>query len=99
MKVFISFPMNGKSYDELVKERNSIINQCKLYFSEDTYYIDTVFDDSDYDYNDPLYYLGKSITAMAEADIVVFARGWENARGCLIEYDCARKYGVPILTI
>ena len=99
MKVFISFPMNGKSYDELVKERNSIINQCKLYFSEDTYYIDTVFDDPDYDFNDPLYYLGKSITAMAEADIVVFARGWENARGCLIEYDCARKYGVPILTI
>ena len=99
MKVFISFPMNGKSYDELVKERNSIINQCKLYFSEDTYYIDTVFDDSDYDCNDPLYYLGKSITAMAEADIVVFARGWENARGCLIEYDCARKYEVPILTI
>lgn len=99
MKVFISFPMNGKSYDELVKERNSIINQCKLYFSEDTYYIDTVFNDSDYDYNDPLYYLGKSITAMSEADVAVFTRNWENARGCLIEYDCAKKYNVPIFIL
>ena len=99
MKVFISFPMSGKSYDDLVKERNSIINQCKMYFSECTYYIDTIFDDSDYSYNDPLYYLGKSIVAMSEADIVVFARGWENARGCLIEYDCAKKYNIPIFIL
>ena len=99
MKVFISFPMNGKSYDELVKERDSIINQCKTYFSEDTYYIDTIFDDPDFDCNDPLYYLGKSITAMAEADIVVFARNWQIARGCTIEYDCAKKYNVPILIL
>ena len=40
MKVFISFPMNGKSYDELITERKSIINVCKQFFSDDTYYID-----------------------------------------------------------
>lgn len=99
MKVFISFPMSGKSYGDLVKERNSIISLCNTYFSEDTYYIDTIFDDFDYNHHDPLYYLGKSITAMSEADIIVFAHGWENARGCLIEYDCAKKYNIPILIL
>lgn len=99
MKVFLSFPMSGKSYEELVTERNSIINQCKLYFSENTCYIDTVFDDPDYNYNDPLYYLGRSIEAMADADIVVFAHGWESAKGCLIEKQCASSYGVPILIL
>lgn len=99
MKVFLSFPMNGKSYEELVKERNSIINQCKLYFSEDTYYIDTIFDSPNYDLDNPLYYLGKSIEAMADADVIVFSRNWENARGCQIEYQCATNYHIPILIL
>ena len=99
MKVFISFPMNGKSYDDLVKERDSIVNHCKTYFSENTYYIDTIFNDPDYGCNDPLYYLGKSITAMADADVVVFAHGWENARGCMIEYGCAKEYNIPTFVL
>lgn len=99
MQVFISFPMNGKPYDDLVRERELLVNQCKSYFSENTYYIDTIFNDPNYMFNNPLYYLGKSITAMAEADVVVFAHGWENARGCVIEHECARKYGIPIFVL
>lgn len=96
MKVFISFPMNGKSYDELVRERNSIINRCKEYLSDDVYYIDTIVKDPD---GEPLYYLGKAIEALSEADLAVFANGWEKARGCNIEYECATEYGTPTLTI
>ena len=96
MKVFISFPMNGKSYDEIVAERNSIINVCKQFFSDDTYYIDTVVKEL---VEEPLWYLGKSIQAMADADIAVFANGWQKARGCNVEYECAKQYGIPILII
>ena len=96
MKVFISFPMNGKSYEELSRERNSIINRCKEFFSDDAYYIDTIVKDPD---GEPLYYLGKAIEALSEADIAVFANGWEKARGCNIEYMCATEYGTPVLTI
>ena len=99
MKVFISFPMNGKSYQELINERNSIISQCKMYFTDDAYYLDTIFDGENYNYSDPLYYLGKSISAMSDADVAVFARGWREAKGCLIEYECAEKYNVPIFII
>lgn len=34
---------------------------------------------------------------MADADLVYFAKGWEDARGCMIERECAVQYGVPIL--
>ena len=96
MKVFISFPMNGKSYDEIVRERNSIINRCKEYFSDDACYIDTVVKELT---EEPLYYLGKAIEALSEADIAVFSHGWEKARGCDIEYICAQEYGIPILIL
>ena len=96
MKVFISFPMNGKSYDEIVAERNSIINVCKQFFSDDTYYIDTVVKEL---VEEPLWYLGKSIQAMADADIAVFANRWEDARGCAIEWECAKMYNIPVLVL
>lgn len=96
MKVFISFPMNGKPYDELITERKSIISRCKEYFSDDVYYIDTIVKDPD---GEPLYYLGKAIEALSEADVAVFANGWEKARGCNIEFECAEKYHIPVFII
>ena len=96
MKVFISFPMNGKPYDELIAERKSIISRCKEYFSDDVYYIDTIVKDPD---GEPLYYLGKAIEALSEADVAVFANGWEKARGCNIEFECAEKYHIPVFII
>ena len=34
---------------------------------------------------------------MNTADYVVFAEGYENARGCRIEYTCACEYDKKIL--
>ena len=28
---------------------------------------------------------------------VVMAHGWQDARGCRIEYECAKNYDIPIL--
>ena len=40
--------------------------------------------------------LGKSISLMSDADLVVFAPGWEDARGCRIEHQVARDYGIQV---
>lgn len=32
-----------------------------------------------------------------EADVVYFAKGWENARGCRIEHTVAKEYGLKIM--
>ena len=39
-----------------------------------------------------LYYLGEAIKKMANCDTVVFAKGWQYARGCRIEHEVTRLY-------
>jgi hypothetical protein len=42
-----------------------------------------------------VFMLGKSIQLMSEAELVVFANNWEEARGCMIEYETAKRYNIP----
>ena len=39
----------------------------------------------------------KEISKLAEADVAYFAPGWEDARGCRIEHQCAINYGIEII--
>lgn len=45
----------------------------------------------------PLYYLSKSLESMSHCDAVIFALGWEGARGCHIEHSAALAYGLTVL--
>ena len=45
----------------------------------------------------PLLMMGNSMYRMAISDTVYFCKGWENARGCIIEHEAAVKYGLNIL--
>ena len=93
-KVFISMPMNGKTDEEIVKEFKSTKKRVLELF-DGCQVIDSVFSNFDLDNNanTPIHYLGRSIELLADADIVYFARGWDKARGCLIEYQVAKTYG------
>jgi hypothetical protein len=44
-----------------------------------------------------MYYLAKSLEKMALCNAVIFAKGWENARGCQIQHEVALQYGLDIL--
>lgn len=90
MKIFISQPMKNMSNEVIRKERQKIIEQCELKNYE---VIDTIFDFGD---KPAMYYLAKSIEAMSDADIVIFANGWEETRGCRIEFEIAKQYGKEI---
>lgn len=45
----------------------------------------------------PLWFLGKSLELLSTADIAYFAKGWEDARGCRIENQCAIEYGIEVI--
>lgn len=47
--------------------------------------------------NIPLWFLAKSLQKMSECDLVYFCKGWETARGCIIEHEAARQYGLDVL--
>lgn len=93
-KIFISQPMNGKTNEEIENERNYIID--KLRENESVEIIDSFFKDKPYEAS-PLWYLGESIKLMSEADVVFFCNGWQTARGCQIEHDCALEYGIDTM--
>ena len=93
-KIFISQPMNGKTTEEIENERNYIIDRLRE--NECVEIIDSFFKDAPHD-TKPLWYLGESIKLMSEADIVFFCNGWQTARGCQIEHDCALEYGIDTM--
>ena len=92
MKVMISQPMRGKTNEQIHNERESLVNQLT---NEGHEVVNTVIDDfilgngNDY----AIGCLAKSIEFIAYVDAIVFMPGWENARGCRIEYEVAKNYG------
>lgn len=95
-KLFISQPMNGRNEQEIKAERKHFEKHAFDFFGCDEV-INSYFED----YNPengciPLKYLAKSIEMLADADVAVFCKGWENARGCRIEHECAVAYGIHV---
>ena len=90
LKVFISQPMNGKTKEQVEKERLSVELQgdCEI--------LPSILECKDNPKHRSVWYLAKSLEIMAEADVVLFMKGWEEARGCQIEHEVAKQYGIKI---
>ena len=92
-KLFISQPMRGKTDEEILAERSEAIKIAKDIINDDIEVIDSFFQSAPVDAK-PLWFLGKSILLLSTADVVYFCEGWQEARGCRIEHECAAKYGI-----
>lgn len=97
-KLFISQPMRGKTEEEILKVRQKAIESAQRNLGEPVEVIDSYFEN----YNPeagcvPLKYLAKSLELLADADVAYFAKGWEDARGCRIENECAFEYGIAVI--
>ena len=95
MKVMISQPMNGRTDEQIKEERKRIVDKFNKMHIE---VINTLFtEEAPEDCNVAVYYLGKSISAMKDIDAIYMCDNWREARGCKIEYQVAREYGIKIL--
>ena len=95
-KLFISQPMKDKTNDEILKEREKDIADARKYLGDDVEVIDSFFKGAPHDAK-PLWFLGKSLELLSTADIAYFAKGWDSARGCKIEHDCAVAYDIDVI--
>ena len=93
-KVFISVPVYGNTKDEVKIQKQEIMKKLEKYNSN-IVLLDSWIDKSD----SSLECMGKGLIIMAKADIVVFANGWENSRGCQVEHVCADAYGKIIVYV
>lgn len=94
IKLFVSQPMNGRTNEEILEERNRLITKVMEAY-DDVEVIDSFFQNAPHDAR-PLWFLGKSLELLSTADVAVFANGWSEARGCIIEHECCLKYGIDI---
>jgi hypothetical protein len=94
-KLFISQPMADKTNDEILAERQRILELVKEKFGDENIeIIDSFFKDAPHDAK-PLWFLGKSFELLSTADIVFFGGKWREYRGCTMENMAAHKYLEP----
>lgn len=97
VKVFVSQPMSGLSMEQIKADRDrAFLNLANNYIDdeEELEIIDNLQEDEE---KTPLQYLGYDIAVMSDADFVYFCRGWETHRGCVTEFDIARRFGYKII--
>lgn len=92
-KLFISQPMKGKSDAEILAVREQAIKTAKKLIGGEVEVIDSFFQNAPADAK-PLWYLSESLKLLSTADVAYFAEGWDEARGCKIEHECAVEYGI-----
>lgn len=100
MKAMISQPLNGKTDEEITDARNRAIKALEAmgYAVVNTLYASEWYSEENMAkrgvINKPLCYLAKSLDQMCGCNAVYFVKGWENARGCRIEHETAKAYGI-----
>lgn len=98
MKVFISQPMKDKTEKEILDQRKRIEDYIKSEVNYEVEILDSYVESAPDECN-PVFFLGLSLQFLSQADLAVFAQGYENARGCVIEREVCNKYGIPAVTM
>ena len=101
-KAMVSQPMAGKTEEEIIAAREAAKEFLETLGYE---FVNTKFTDEWYSQekmqergvvNIPLAFMEKGIEHMCMCSAVYFTSGWEQARGCRIEHEVAKAYGVKI---
>ena len=100
-KVFISQPMNGESDDEIIALRDRIMSKMPALTGEDVEFreIPSFFQRDKMRGMNAVRMLGMAIELLSDADVAVFAPGWQYARGCRIENRIAKDYSIPVIEL
>lgn len=89
MKILISQSMNGKTKEEFMSQRDKITEMIKKCFKNTEIEVINNLNKGS------VTMLGESIKLMADADLVIFAPGWNTSAICVIERNIVKTYGIP----
>lgn len=94
MRIFLSLGMRGRDEKDVLHD-----------IEEATFYIKRIYPNCEVvntyrqegvpEIVAPTYYLGRSIQILGSCDQVWFLNDWENYRGCLVEHEVCKTYGIP----
>lgn len=99
----LSQPMAGKTDEEIICTRERAFQELQKrgYLVVNTLFIDEWYSKEAMEargvVNIPLCFLAKSLENMSLCHAAYFCKGWEKARGCRIEHEAAKAYGLEII--
>jgi hypothetical protein len=100
LKVFISVPMKGKTDIEIAEAFEKAKQDVRSRYSVDIEFLDSFIRENPPECkNTAVWFLGKSIEVLANADLAYFAKGWYFNRGCKSENRIAHAYEIPCIEI
>lgn len=96
VKLYISQPMRGKCMTDIMAERKQLVAEAAVELrTDDIEVLDTYR--GAYTDKPPLRLLAWALAKMADADAVIFAPGWRDARGCRIEHTVASEFEIQMI--
>ena len=95
-KLFISVPMNGRTEENIRKSMEKMHKIAEAVWEQKLEVIPSyIVIDPPQNVKQALWFLGKSIQTMAEADYFIGIEYTNLFHGCDIERDAAFNYGIP----
>ena len=99
-KLFISCPMKGRTEENIRKSMEKMHKMAEIIFDQELEVIPTYIEDNPPENNNQaIWYLGKSIQLMAEADYFIGVNWHERFMGCEVESIVARNYGIEMTQV
>lgn len=101
-QVFISLGMTGRQTDDVLNDIDRAIEYiAKNILNPDDELKECIF--TNFNCITPigesrrLYCLGEAIKRLGECDVCYFVRGWEKYKGCRVEREVCKAYGIEII--
>lgn len=100
MKVFISQPMRNIPNEEILRIREEGKKKfLEIYKGDEEVEFISSFENDLSDNTHPIYLLGRAFELLSEADMVLLIGDWKTARGCRMEYEACKEYGITVVEI
>ena len=99
-KAMLSQPMKGLTEEQI---RSAGARAVQVLAEKGYEVLDTFFSEEFNKFNDNevkhkgVIFLAKSLESMSTCDAVYFVKGWSAARGCKLEHEVAKQYGIEVL--
>ena len=98
MRIFLSLGMRGRDEKDILKD----IEKATFYAKDMVRFAHTECEvvsgyqqEADPKDAGPTYCLGRSIQILGSCDQAWFLNDWKNYRGCLVEHEVCKMYGIP----
>lgn len=94
-KLFVSVPMRGRTEEAIKSSIAKMKAIAEVFEGEELELIDSyIADNPPKDGSQSIWYLGKSLELLSQADIFIGVDNGYEYDGCMVERDVARAYGV-----